>query len=95
MTVTPAQHHEQLVKTARVWVAQTFYGQMLKQMRDSPFKSSLFDGGHGGEAFEAQLDEKLAERMSNSPSGKRLVESIVNKIEGHKRQSHVATTHRA
>jgi Rod binding domain-containing protein len=85
-------HHEQLVKTARQWVSQTFYGQMLKQMRDSPFKSKMFDGGRGGEAFQAQLDDRLAERMANGHAGDRLVQSIVRKIEG---KSYVATTHRA
>jgi Rod binding domain-containing protein len=93
MTLTPAQHHQQLVKTTKLWVAQTFYGEMLKEMRDSPFKSSLFDGGHGGEAFQAQLDEKLAERMSDSKAGKRLVDSIVRKIEANKRKPDVAATH--
>jgi Rod binding domain-containing protein len=82
--------HDKLTQTARVWVAQTFYGQMLKQMRESPFKSSLFDGGRGGEAFQAQLDQRMAERMASSHSGDRLVQSIVRRIEGKK---HVATTH--
>jgi Rod binding domain-containing protein len=94
MNFSPTQH-EQLVKTARAWVGQTFYGEMLKQMRESPFRSKLFEGGRGGEAFEAQLDQKLSERMSNSRSGERLVQSIVKKIEGNKRPTHVQTTDRA
>jgi Rod binding domain-containing protein len=95
MNVSSPQYHEQLVKTTRVWVAQTFYGEMLKQMRESPFRSSLFEGGHGGEAFEAQLDQKLAERMSSSHSGERLVQTIVKRIERNKRPANVQTTHRA
>jgi Rod binding domain-containing protein len=93
MNLSPAQQHTQLVKTTRVWVAQTFYGEMLKQMRQSPFKSEMFDGGRGGEAFQGQLDEKLAERMSSSASGEKLVQSIVKKLEANKRHSHVAATH--
>jgi Rod binding domain-containing protein len=80
MTVDLARH-DQLVQTTRVWVAQTFYGQMLKQMRNSPFKSDLFDGGRGGQAFQAQLDQRLAERMANGRAADRLVNSIVKSIE--------------
>lgn len=86
--------HDQLVQTTRVWVAQTFFGQMLKQMRNSPFKSDLFDGGRGGQAFQAQLDQRLAERMAVSRAGDRIVNSIVRRIE-NKPRTHVATDHRA
>src|SRR5215210_6781596 len=30
--------HEKLVKQTRNWVAQTFFGTLLKQMENSPFK---------------------------------------------------------
>jgi Rod binding domain-containing protein len=80
MNLSPA-NHDKLVKNARIWVAQTFYGEMLKQMRNSPFKSDLFDGGRGGEAFANQLDQKLAERMASGHAGDRLVQAIVRKIE--------------
>jgi len=53
-------------------------------------RAGLADGGRGGEAFQAQLDQRLAERMSRGHAGDRLVKSIVRKIEG---KSHVATTH--
>jgi Rod binding domain-containing protein len=72
--------HEKLVKQAKTLVAQTFFGTLMKQMRDSPFKSSLFDGGRGGEAFGAMYDQQLAEKMS-SGAGKQLVNSIVNRLE--------------
>lgn len=92
MTLGPEQH-DRLMKTARVWVAQTFFGEMLKQMRNSPFKSDLFDGGRGGQAFANQLDQKLAEHLSRGNAGERLARSIVNRIEG--RASHVQATTRA
>lgn len=81
MNINPAKHDE-LVKTARTWVAQTFYGEMLKQMRNSPFKSDMFEGGRGGQAFAGQLDQQLAERMASSRTGERLAQSIVRRIEG-------------
>jgi Rod binding domain-containing protein len=75
-----ASQHDQLVKQAEKWVAQTFYGTLLKQMRDDPFHSDLFDGGKGGKAFEQVLDQRLADHMSRGAGGK-LVRAIVHKIE--------------
>ena len=72
--------NKRLTHEARKWVAQTFFGTMLKQMRNSPFKSDLFAGGRGGEAFGTLLDQQLAERMSTG-AGSKLVGSIVKGIE--------------
>ncbi len=72
--------HDALVKQTEKWVSQTFYGEMLKQMRNSPFKSKIFDGGEGGQAFTEMFDQQLADKMSKG-AGKKLVDSIVNKIE--------------
>ena len=77
---SPGERHAQLTEQTQKWVAQTFYGQMLKQMRDSPFKSKLFDGGRGGEAFQEMADQHLAESMA-SGTGHKLVDAIVDKIE--------------
>ncbi|MCC7349997.1 MAG: rod-binding protein [Phycisphaerales bacterium] len=76
---SPDGKHEQLTRAAQKWVAQTFYGAMLKQMRNSPFKSELFSGGRGGEAFGSMLDQTLAERMAHGTNNK-LVRSIVREI---------------
>jgi Rod binding domain-containing protein len=75
----PSQH-DQLTKQAQIWVAQTFFGTLLKQMHDSPFKSDLFDGGRGGQAFSSLYDQRLAERMAKG-AGSKLVRSIVKKSE--------------
>jgi Rod binding domain-containing protein len=90
MNVTAPNQHDQLVKTARVWVSQTFFGEMLKQMHNSPFKTELSSGGRGAEAFQSQLDQRLAERMARSGAGERLVQSIVKKIENRTGNSYVA-----
>jgi Rod binding domain-containing protein len=73
--------HEKLVAQARSWVAQTFFGTMLKQMRESPFKSDIFSGGRGGQAFGGLYDQHLAERMGRG-AGTKLVNALVRKIEG-------------
>lgn len=75
-----ATQHDRLVRQSQQLVSQTFFGTLLKQMRDSPFKSELFDGGKGGKAFGEMLDQHLAERMA-SGTGRRLVEAMVKRIE--------------
>jgi Rod binding domain-containing protein len=76
----PKTEHEKIEETARKWVAQTFYGTMLKQMRESPFKSEIFSGGRGGQAFSSLLDQHLAEHMTRG-TGNKLVNAIARKLE--------------
>lgn len=52
--------HEKLVNETKKWVGDAFYGTLLKQMRQSPFKSEIFDGGRGGEMFSTLFDQQLA-----------------------------------
>jgi hypothetical protein len=73
--------HEKLVHETQRWVAQTFYGTMMKQMHDNPFKASWVDGGRGGQAFQPLLDQHMIDHMAKS-SSKKLVNSIVKRIEG-------------
>ncbi len=77
---TSAAQHAELVRQARIWVSQTFYGTLLKQMHNSPFKSELFSGGRGGEMFASLLDQHLTQRMSRGAAAP-LVNSIVRHIE--------------
>ena len=72
--------HDRLVKQTKNWVAQTFFGTLLKQMENSPFKSEMLSGGRGGEAFSSLYHQRLAEHMA-SGAGSRLVNSIVRRIE--------------
>jgi Rod binding domain-containing protein len=74
--------HEQLVKQTQTWVAQTFFGTLLKQMRNSPFKSELLEGGKGGEMFAGLQDQHLAEHMTRG-AGAKLVNGIVRRIEAN------------
>lgn len=72
--------HGQLVAQTQKWVAQTFFGQLLKQVRNSPFRSELMDGGRGGQVFGSMYDQRLAEHMTRG-AGTKLVNSIVKRIE--------------
>jgi Rod binding domain-containing protein len=90
---TPAEtQHDQVVGQARKWVAQTFFGTLLKQMENSPFKSDLFSGGRGGQAFSSLYHQQLTEHMARA-SGDKLVRTIVRKIEAtaaYQKQKNVA-----
>ncbi|MBA3273365.1 MAG: rod-binding protein, partial [Chthoniobacterales bacterium] len=79
----PAQSGLDARHQAEVFVSQAFFGTMLRQMRESPFKSDLFEGGRGGQAFGSLYDQHLAERMA-SGAGQKLVNSIVRKLEAKK-----------
>jgi len=57
------------------FVGETFYGQMLKAMHKTQGKPAYFNGGRGEEAFQGQLDQVLAEKMSQS-SGDSLSNSM-------------------
>jgi hypothetical protein len=77
---TSEETHAALEKQAQRLVSQAFFGTLLKQMHDSPFKSEMFSGGRGGEAFSSMYDQHLADRMARA-SGRRLAASIVKHIE--------------
>jgi Rod binding domain-containing protein len=79
---SPAEaRHQALIDNTRKWVSGAFFGTLLKQMHESPFKSDLWDGGRGGQAFSTLYDQRLTERMSHGV-GQKLVNAIVRKIEG-------------
>jgi peptidoglycan hydrolase FlgJ len=48
------------------FVGQTFYSQMLSAMRKTVDKPAYFHGGHAEEAFQAQLDQTLAETLADA-----------------------------
>ena len=76
-------HQDKLLKESQKWVAQTFYGTLLKQVRQSPFHSEKFEGGRGGEAFQSLYDQHLADHMARG-TGRKLVDAIVRKIDAKK-----------
>ena len=46
------------------FVGKTFFGQMLKAMRSTLDKPAYFHGGQTEEVFRNQLDQHLADRMT-------------------------------
>jgi len=52
------------------FVGETFFGQMLKSMRKTVGKSAYFNGGRAEEVFTEQLDQVLAQKMSETSADK-------------------------
>ena len=48
------------------FVGETFFGQMIKSMRTTVGQPAYFHGGRAEEAFQGQLDQKLAEHMTKA-----------------------------
>jgi len=48
------------------FVGQTFFGELIKQMRASVDKPAFFHGGMGEDVFQSQLDQILVERISDA-----------------------------
>ena len=48
------------------FVGKTFYGQMLKSMRSTLEKPAYFHGGQTEEVFRSQLDQHLADHMTEA-----------------------------
>lgn len=71
---------------AQILVAQTFYGPLLKQSEESPFKDERLTGGQAGKTWNSLFHQRLAEQMTGSkadpskPTKNNLVESIVKKM---------------
>ena len=68
-----SQTHQQQLEEAkqvrqafRDYVGQTFFGQMLKSMRSTLEKPPYFHGGQTEEVFQSQLDQTLAEKMTQA-----------------------------
>ncbi len=55
-----------LRKAFQDFVGQTFYSQMLGAMRKTVGPPAYFHGGRAEEVFQAQLDQVLAEKMSDA-----------------------------
>lgn len=69
--------HEQKVEQAneirdayRTFVGETFFGQLLKSMRSTQDKPAYFHGGQAEEMFRSQLDQTLAQNMTEASADK-------------------------
>ena len=64
------ENGEELRQAFQSFVGQTLFGQMLKAMRKTVGKSAYFNGGRAEEIFQQQLDQVLAEKISDASADK-------------------------
>lgn len=57
---------EELREAFGDFVGNTFYGQLIASMRKTVDKPAYFHGGRGEEVFQGQLDQMLAEKLSDA-----------------------------
>jgi Rod binding domain-containing protein len=59
-------NQDELEKTFQDFVGQTFFGQMIASMRATQEDAPYFHGGRAEKIFQGQLDQVLAEELSDS-----------------------------
>jgi hypothetical protein len=64
--VKEAEKEKELRKAFDDFVGQTFYGQMLSAMRETVGKPAYMHGGRAEEVFQKQLDQVMAEKLSDA-----------------------------
>ena len=70
---------QQLRPVAQVLVGQTFFGNLLKQSENSPFKDERLSGGREGKVWNSMYHQRLAEEMTKG-AGQKLVNAVVKNI---------------
>jgi peptidoglycan hydrolase FlgJ len=63
---TQTPENGELREAFQDFVGQTFYSQMLSSMRKTVGKPAYFHGGQAEEVFRGQLDQVLAEKLSDA-----------------------------
>ena len=61
-----ATEAEEVQKQFRQFVGEMFFGQVLKAMRSTQQEPAYFHGGRAEEVFQSQLDQVLAEEMTEA-----------------------------
>ena len=61
---------QKLRKAFDAFVGEALFSQMLKSMRKTVGKTAYFHGGRAEEVFQKQLDQVLAEKLSQSSADK-------------------------
>ncbi len=81
----PADPHDPAVirQTAAQMVSELFVVPMLDQMREFPFGKEIGSGGAAENAFGAQLDQRIADAVTNAQRG-----GLVDQLTGRLTKDH-------
>jgi peptidoglycan hydrolase FlgJ len=66
LSASGGQSTPELKEAFNDFVGQTFFGELMKQMRSTVGKPAYMHGGFGEDVFQSQLDQVLVERISES-----------------------------
>ncbi len=72
---TDPRQNQETREAFESFVGQTMFGQMLAAMRKTVDKPAYFHGGRAEEVFRQQLDQVLAEKLSDA-SAKQFAEPM-------------------
>jgi peptidoglycan hydrolase FlgJ len=61
---------EELKATFTQFVGETFFSQMIKSMRSTVGEAAYFNGGQGEKVFQGQLDQQLAQELTEKSASK-------------------------
>lgn len=66
-TQLPTPPHADATSEAfQAFVGETFFGMMLKALRETSGEVAYFDGGQAEEMFRGQLDQTVSERLAET-----------------------------
>ena len=57
---------EEVQEKFRQFVGEMFFGQLMKAMRSTQDKPAYFHGGRAEEVFQGQMDQLMAEEMTEA-----------------------------
>ena len=66
MTQAQDGNQPELRKAFDSFVGETFYGQMLKSLRETQKEPAYFNGGQAEKLFREQLDQTLSQKLSET-----------------------------
>lgn len=75
--------HAEAKQAAEQFVASSLIFPLLKQMQNDPFKTDLFHGGFGEDAFMQQWNQVIADRMTQR-ADLPIVREVENRLMGGK-----------
>ena len=74
-TSLPEQKDSKLKETFAQFVGETFFAQLIQSARSGLNESPYFSGGRAEEVFQGQLDQVLAEKMTEA-SGSQIADPM-------------------
>lgn len=92
VSVATAETDDPAYAAAQSLVATTLVQPLLEQARQDPFRTELFHGGFGEDAFAQQLDTLLADRITGRAASP-IVDAVYRSLTAHRTPAPIVDTH--